>query len=106
MSVKLRLARIGKKHVPYYRIVAIDSRKKRDAAHLEDLGTFDSLKSTVISLNQTGIESWLQKGAQMTNSVKKIYKKHTKKVEGTPESQVKKASTKKEKGATEEVTAE
>ena len=43
--VKIRLSRIGKKHVPFYRIVAVDSREKRDGACLENLGTFDGLNT-------------------------------------------------------------
>jgi small subunit ribosomal protein S16 len=48
MAVKLRLTRIGKKKAPFYRIVAIDSRKKRDGAFLENLGTYDALKGNLV----------------------------------------------------------
>ena len=51
MAVKIRLSRIGKKNAPFSRIVAIDSRKKRDGAFLEDLGTYDMLKSKVSSFS-------------------------------------------------------
>ena len=41
MAVKIRFARVGKKHAPIYKIVAIDSRRKRDGMFLEDLGTYN-----------------------------------------------------------------
>jgi len=78
MAVKIRLARIGKKHVPFFRVVAIDSRKKRDGAFLEDLGTYDALNSTIVRFNDEGINGWASKGAIVADSVKrlqKVYKK-------------------------------
>jgi len=50
MAVKLRLSRIGKKHAPFFRIVAVDSRKKRDGSYLENLGTYDSIKGSFVQL--------------------------------------------------------
>jgi len=72
MSVRIRLSRVGKKHVPFYRIVVIDSRKKRDGACLADLGTYDALKSSIVRLDHAGIDHWLSVGAQPSQSVKKI----------------------------------
>ena len=43
MAVKIRFSRIGKKGIPFYRLIAVDSRKKRDGAFLEDLGTYDAV---------------------------------------------------------------
>lgn len=76
MAVKLRLARAGRKHVPFFRIVAIDSRKRRDGEVLATLGTYDALKSKLVCFNEEGIKYWIACGAQMTDSVKKICKKH------------------------------
>lgn len=76
--VKIRLSRIGKKHVPFYRIVAVDSREKRDGACLENLGTYDPLNTKIIQLHEEGIKNWLSKGAVMTDTVKKIYKMYKK----------------------------
>ena len=73
MAVKIRLSRIGKKHVPVHRIVAIDSRKKRDGAFLEDLGTYDPIKHKMVRFNQEALERWLSVGAQPSDTVKKIY---------------------------------
>lgn len=74
MAVKIRLSRIGKKHVPFYRIVAVDSRSKRDGAFLEDLGTYDTLKSSMVTLNAERINYWLSVGAIPTDSFTKVHK--------------------------------
>jgi small subunit ribosomal protein S16 len=74
MAVKIRLARIGKKSEPFYRIVAIDSRAARDAATLEILGTYDATKKKFEKFHDDRIEAWIQTGAQMTDSVKKLRK--------------------------------
>lgn len=72
MAVKIRLARIGKKKAPFYRIVAIDSRKKRDGEFLEDLGTYDALKTSLVNFNEERINYWISQGAQPTLTVKKL----------------------------------
>jgi len=74
MTVRLRLSRIGKKKTPFYRIVAIDSRKSRDGEAIEILGTYDGLKSYIVKIDENGIKNWIKKGAQMSESVQKIYK--------------------------------
>jgi small subunit ribosomal protein S16 len=79
MAVRLRLSRIGKHKVPFYRIVAIDSRKSRDGMALDILGTYDALKSSIVNIDLAGIDSWVAKGAQMADSVKKIYRLAVKK---------------------------
>lgn len=76
MAVTIRLSRIGKKHTPFYRIVAVDSRKKRDGAYLDNLGTYDGLKGTVVQLNLEGINNWIAKGATLSDTVKRICKVH------------------------------
>ena len=78
MAVKIRLARIGKKHVPFFRVVALDSRKKRDGAFLQDLGTYDALNSTIVRFDAEGINSWVAKGAIVADSVKRLQKVHKK----------------------------
>lgn len=74
MAVKIRLSRIGKKHVPFYRIVAIDSRKQRDGQVLDNLGTYDGLKASLVVFNEEKYAQWISKGAQPTDSAKKVYK--------------------------------
>lgn len=76
MAVKIRLSRIGKKHVPFYRIIAVDSRKKRDGAYLDNLGTYDGLKGQVVQMHIERINDWVAKGAILSDTVKKIVKMH------------------------------
>lgn len=72
MAVKIRLSRIGKKKAPFYRIVAVDSRKKRDGAFLEDLGTYDALNSKLVRLEIERVDHWIAQGAIPTDSVERI----------------------------------
>ena len=74
MAVKIRFSRIGKKHMPIYRIVAIDERKKRDGAALEDLGTYFPLDHKIVQFHKDRIDLWISKGAIITDGVKKVYK--------------------------------
>lgn len=74
MAVKIRLARIGKKNMPIYRIVAIDSRMARDGKTLEILGTYDPAKKQFEKFHDDRIEAWVKTGAQLTDSVKKLRK--------------------------------
>jgi small subunit ribosomal protein S16 len=72
MSVKIRLSRIGRKNRPYWRIIAVDSRKKRDGAFLENLGAYDPIKHEVSQLKKDRISDWVSKGAICSDAVKKI----------------------------------
>lgn len=78
MAVRVRLSRVGKKHVPFYRIVAIDGREKRDGAFLENLGTYDALNAKLIQFNQERVSYWVSQGAILSDSVKKLQKLHKK----------------------------
>lgn len=107
MAVALRLSRIGKKHVPFFRVVAVDSRKKRDGEFLEDLGTYDALKGAFVRFNEERFNAWIAQGAQVSVTVKKLQKKF-KKVAATPVSapkkKVKAAAVKKEQAVEAEAT--
>jgi small subunit ribosomal protein S16 len=78
MSVKIRLSRIGKTHTPFYRIVAIDSRKKRDGESLEILGTYNPLSGELIQFHSDRIQAWVAKGAIVSDAVKKLQRLHKK----------------------------
>lgn len=78
MAVKIRLSRIGKKNVPFYRIVAVDGRKKRDGAHLENLGTYDPIKGELIQFHDDRIQDWISKGAIPSDTVKRLQKLYRK----------------------------
>jgi len=69
--VKLRLKRIGRKKLPFYRIVAMDVNSPRDGQALGQLGTYDPLKSR-IDLDEEGVVRWLKLGAQMTPTVRDL----------------------------------
>jgi small subunit ribosomal protein S16 len=73
MPVKIRLQRHGKKGKPYYWIVAADSRSKRDGKYLEKLGAYNpNTNPATIELNVDGAVTWLQNGAQPTDTAKAI----------------------------------
>ncbi|MBD3273089.1 30S ribosomal protein S16 [Candidatus Dependentiae bacterium] len=74
MAVKIRLSRIGKSNRPYWRVVAVDSRKKRDGAFLDNLGTYDPIKHEIIKLDTDRIDNWVSKGAICSPTVKKLIK--------------------------------
>ena len=72
MAVKIRFARIGKKHAPIYRIVAIDSRKKRDGMFLENLGTYNPKTKKIVQFDDARVAYWISVGAIVTDSVSRL----------------------------------
>ncbi len=77
MSVKLRLQRLGRKKRPFYRIVAIDSKKRRDGLEIERLGWYDPIiKNTLsIKIDEEKTKFWINKGAIPSDTVKSLIKK-------------------------------
>ena len=68
--VKIRLARFGAKKRPFYRIVAADSRERRDGRFLEVLGFYDPVcQPAVVHLKQERLAYWRGVGAQQTDTV-------------------------------------
>ena len=64
---------MGRRNRPFYRIVAIDSRTRRDGPEIERLGWFDPLKIDVaVDVDEDRIIHWLQKGAQPSETVRNI----------------------------------
>lgn len=73
--VKIRLTRAGAKKRPFYRVIAIDERDKRDGRALEFLGTYDpKTKPPVVTLDVAHVDAWVAKGAQLSDSVRSILK--------------------------------
>ena len=70
--VKLRLMRLGRKKLPFYRIVAMEVNAPRDSHTLGLVGFYDPLNSTV-NINEEAALSWLNRGAQMTPTVKSLF---------------------------------
>jgi small subunit ribosomal protein S16 len=74
LAVKIRLARAGAKKAPFYRIVAADSRSPRDGRFIEILGRYNPrMEPSFIELDVERTDEWLGKGAQMTETVAKLY---------------------------------
>ena len=71
--VKIRLKRLGYKKNPTYRIVVIDSRSKREGAPIEELGFYNP-KTKEMKLNKESAESWVKKGAQVSDTVAYLIK--------------------------------
>jgi len=74
MAVKLRLTRMGAKKRPTYRIVASDSRSKRDGEYLELVGTYNPI-SKETKINEEVALKWLKTGAQPSDTVKNLLSK-------------------------------
>jgi len=73
MPVKIRLQRHGKKGKPYYWIVAADARAKRDGKYLEKIGVYNpNVNPAIIELDIDGAVTWLQNGAQPTDTARAI----------------------------------
>lgn len=73
--VKIRLKRFGKRLKPFYRIVVIQSRTRRQGRSLEDLGSYDPIKKVTV-IDNDKVKIWLEKGAQPTDTVKNIFIKN------------------------------
>jgi small subunit ribosomal protein S16 len=75
VSVKIRLKRLGKVRVPQYRIVVVDSRKKRDGKVIEEIGKYHPKEDpSYISVVSDRAQYWLGVGAQPSDAVAKILK--------------------------------
>lgn len=85
MSVKIRLARGGRKKRPYFKIVVANSRSPRDGKFIEEVGSYNPLlnkdNSDRVKLNNERIEYWLGVGAIPTEVVKRFLKKALEKKE-------------------------
>jgi small subunit ribosomal protein S16 len=79
MAVKIRLARIGRTHAPVYRIVAIDSKTKRDGKFLENLGTYNPKTKELVQFHEERIQHWISVGAVVVDSVAKLQKMYNRK---------------------------
>lgn len=79
MAVRIRMKMMGRKHRPFFRICAVDSRNPRDGRVLEELGTYDPMVSDTDAralLNPERIAYWLGVGAQPSDRVKTLIKKY------------------------------
>ena len=73
MAVRIRLKRVGSTHNPYYRVVVVDSRKKRDGRVIEEIGTYDPKPNpSKISIDSDRAVYWLGVGAQPSETARRL----------------------------------
>ncbi|MFH1826953.1 MAG: 30S ribosomal protein S16 [bacterium] len=75
MAATLRLMRFGKKRRPFYRIIVIDKRKKRDTKYIESIGIYDPMANPLkLELNKERFEYWKKNGAEISDGLIKVLK--------------------------------
>jgi small subunit ribosomal protein S16 len=77
--VRIRMKSMGRRHRPFFRICAMDSRAPRDGRAIEELGYYDPLARNIEareSLNANRIRYWLSVGAQPSEKVQALLKRH------------------------------
>ena len=75
MAVKIRLKRMGKIRAPFYRVVVMDSRTKRDGRAIEEIGKYHPTEEpSVIDIASDRAQYWLGQGAQPTEAVAALLK--------------------------------
>lgn len=75
--LKVRMSRGGRRYLPNYTIVATDSRSPRDSKFLQKLGKYDPQSETPLKdINVEGIKGWMNKGAQLSDTVRTLLKKN------------------------------
>lgn len=84
MAVRIRMKPMGRKHRPFFRIVAMDSRTQRNGRALEQLGTYDPMIPKTddrVTLKPERIKYWLSVGAQPSEKVGVLLRKYMEKWE-------------------------
>ena len=73
MATRMRLARVGSKKNPIYRVVVADSRSPRDGRFIEIIGRYNpQTDPSTIELDEDKVRDWLEKGAQPSDSVRRL----------------------------------
>ncbi len=69
----IRLTRMGRKKKPFYRVIVTDSRKRRDGAWIESIGTYNPAKDQkAVNIDEERLNYWISVGAQMSDTVKRL----------------------------------
>ena len=77
MAVKIRLRRMGAKKAPFYRVIVADSRAPRDGKCIEEISTFDPMKTpAIVNIDAEKAQQWIKNGAQPTDTVKALFKQN------------------------------
>ena len=75
MAVRMRLARVGSKKNPIYRVVVADSRAPRDGRFIEIVGRYNPQHNpSLIEFDEAKVKDWLSKGAQPSETVQRLLK--------------------------------
>jgi small subunit ribosomal protein S16 len=75
MSVKIKLARVGKKAAPKYRIVVMEESKRVNGKYIEKIGFYDPIPNPhILTVDKEKLQTWIKKGAQMSDGVSKLLK--------------------------------
>jgi small subunit ribosomal protein S16 len=75
MATRIRLARVGSKKNPIYRVVVADQRSPRDGRFIEIVGRYNpQTDPSTIDLDTDRIQAWIDKGAQPSDSVRRLLK--------------------------------
>ena len=75
MAVRIRLARVGSKKNPIYRVVVADARSPRDGRFVEIVGRYNpQTDPSTIELDEAKVQDWLSKGAQPSDAVARLLK--------------------------------
>ena len=75
MAVRMRLARVGSKKNPIYRVVVADSRAPRDGRFIEIVGRYNPQHDpSLIEFDEAKVKDWLSKGAQPSETVSRLLK--------------------------------
>ena len=75
MAVKIRLARVGRRKSPAYRVVVADSHKPRDGRFIEILGYYQPVGELKVQVDSDKALKWLKVGAQPSDTVRSIFRK-------------------------------
>lgn len=76
MAVKIRLRRMGAKKAPFYRVIVADEKSPRDGKFIDEIGYYNPLTNPAdIKIDAEKAKTWLNNGAQPTETVRSILKK-------------------------------
>ena len=84
VAVRIRMKMTGRKHRPFFRIVAIDSRQPRDGRELEEIGTYDPMIHNTderVKLVPDRVKYWMGVGALPSEKCAVLFKKYMTKIE-------------------------
>lgn len=77
MAVKIRLQRVGTKKRPFYRVVAVDSKARRDGKVIDQIGQYQPIvDGEQFNIDEEKVIKWLKQGAQPTHTILRMLKKN------------------------------